>query len=346
MVEHTDQAVGNFDAITYEKGAAVIKQLVAAIGDDAFRAGLQRYFERHAWGNASLADFLAALGQAAGEPLDEWARLWLQTPSLNTIGVPGQRRRGRIIALEVAPGSAAGAPRPAPARHDARPGRTGRAGGAAGRPGPSRSASAARALTVPEAAGRPAPLFVYPDLGDHDYALVETRPAVAGLRARAAAGPPDPLLRQQVWSTLYEMVRAAALRPGRLPAAVAALRPGEADRGTAWRPSWSGPPTSCGATCRRTPRAKRLAPLVALAIEAACAPGAADLRLTWARAAIAMAADPADVDLLLGLADAWLVSRGLGVDQEMRWSLAVKAVAHGLEGASAPLRGRAATRCI
>ena len=39
-VEDTDQAVGNFDAITYEKGAAVLKQLVAAIGDEAFRAGI------------------------------------------------------------------------------------------------------------------------------------------------------------------------------------------------------------------------------------------------------------------------------------------------------------------
>ena len=65
-VEDTDQAVGNFDAITYEKGAAVIKQLVAAIGDAPFRAGMRLYFDRHAWGNATLADFLGALGDAAG----------------------------------------------------------------------------------------------------------------------------------------------------------------------------------------------------------------------------------------------------------------------------------------
>ena len=53
-VDHTDQAVGNFDAITYEKGAAVIKQLVASLGDAAFRRGLHAYIERHAWGNADL----------------------------------------------------------------------------------------------------------------------------------------------------------------------------------------------------------------------------------------------------------------------------------------------------
>ena len=95
-VEHTDQAVGNFDAITYEKGAAVIKQLVARLGDEAFRAGLHTYIERHAWGNATLADFLGALGEAAGETLDAWAQSWLQTASLNVIGAEWKATEGRL----------------------------------------------------------------------------------------------------------------------------------------------------------------------------------------------------------------------------------------------------------
>ena len=44
----------------------MLKQLVAAIGPEAFRTGLRTYFRRHAWGNASLADFLAALQEGAG----------------------------------------------------------------------------------------------------------------------------------------------------------------------------------------------------------------------------------------------------------------------------------------
>ena len=95
-VEHTDQAVGNFDAITYEKGAAVIKQLVARIGEEAFRAGLHAYIERYAFGNATLAQFLGVLGEAAGEPLEGWAGLWLQTASVNVIGARWDADDGRI----------------------------------------------------------------------------------------------------------------------------------------------------------------------------------------------------------------------------------------------------------
>ena len=53
VVPDTDATFYNFDGITYGKGASVIKQLVAEIGHDAFRAGLRTYFRRHAWGNAT-----------------------------------------------------------------------------------------------------------------------------------------------------------------------------------------------------------------------------------------------------------------------------------------------------
>ncbi len=40
---------------------------------------------------------------------------------------------------------------------------------------------------VPEAVGRPRPLFVYPDHGDHDYALVELDPVSLAFALRAPA---------------------------------------------------------------------------------------------------------------------------------------------------------------
>ena len=89
VVPDTDATFYNFDGITYGKGASVIKQLVAEIGHEAFRAGLRTYFRRHAWGNATLADFLAALEEGAGRPL---ARL---EPALAGDGVP-QHDRGRL----------------------------------------------------------------------------------------------------------------------------------------------------------------------------------------------------------------------------------------------------------
>ena len=46
----------NFDGITYAKGASVIKQLVASVGQDTFLTGLRAYLTRHAYGNATFDD--------------------------------------------------------------------------------------------------------------------------------------------------------------------------------------------------------------------------------------------------------------------------------------------------
>ncbi|MGJ9371994.1 aminopeptidase N [Nesterenkonia sp. CF4.4] len=75
-LEAADQ---NFDGITYAKGASVLKQLAAYAGREAFREAARRYFARHAFGNASLGDFLAVLEEVTGANMDDWARAWLQT---------------------------------------------------------------------------------------------------------------------------------------------------------------------------------------------------------------------------------------------------------------------------
>jgi aminopeptidase N len=75
----------NFDGITYFKGASVLKQLAAYVGQDTFLAGLRTYFTRHAWGNATLADLLTALSQASGRDLAAWSWEWLQTAGVNTL---------------------------------------------------------------------------------------------------------------------------------------------------------------------------------------------------------------------------------------------------------------------
>ena len=61
----TEIAFLNFDGITYGKGASVLKQLVKYIGRDTFRDGMRLYFRRHAWGNATLDDFLRCLEEPA-----------------------------------------------------------------------------------------------------------------------------------------------------------------------------------------------------------------------------------------------------------------------------------------
>jgi len=84
-IEDVAAAKTNFDGITYAKGAAVLKQLVAWVGEDAFYEGARRYFARHRFAATSLADLLEALEEASGQELGAWKDLWLQTSGPSTL---------------------------------------------------------------------------------------------------------------------------------------------------------------------------------------------------------------------------------------------------------------------
>ena len=75
----------NFDGITYAKGASVLKQLVAWVGQDKFMQGVREYFGKHSWGNTELTDLLSELEAASGRDLGEWSAQWLETAGVNTL---------------------------------------------------------------------------------------------------------------------------------------------------------------------------------------------------------------------------------------------------------------------
>ncbi|MGH3491741.1 MAG: aminopeptidase N, partial [Sciscionella sp.] len=75
----------NFDGITYAKGASVLKQLVAYVGEQNFLDGLKLYFDKHSFANATLSDLLGALEQSSGRDLSDWSAQWLQTTGLNLL---------------------------------------------------------------------------------------------------------------------------------------------------------------------------------------------------------------------------------------------------------------------
>ena len=81
----TEAALLNLDGISYAKGAGVLKQLVAWVGFEAFVSGLRGYFDRHAYGNTTLADLLAALEPASGRDLRAWSREWLESEGVNVL---------------------------------------------------------------------------------------------------------------------------------------------------------------------------------------------------------------------------------------------------------------------
>jgi aminopeptidase N len=75
----------NFDGITYAKGASVLRQLVAWVGEERFLHGMKAYCKKHEFGNAELADFLDALEEASGRDLHSWSKEWLETAGVNTL---------------------------------------------------------------------------------------------------------------------------------------------------------------------------------------------------------------------------------------------------------------------
>jgi len=58
-------AANAFDAITYQKGQAVIRMLETYVGEDAFKAGVRSYIKQHAYKNAVSDDLWSALDKAA-----------------------------------------------------------------------------------------------------------------------------------------------------------------------------------------------------------------------------------------------------------------------------------------
>ncbi|MCF8528599.1 MAG: aminopeptidase N [Aquiluna sp.] len=75
----------NFDGITYAKGASVLKQLVAWVGQEPFMRGVSSYFQKHQWQNTELKDLLVELEKESGRDLSHWSKLWLETAGVNTL---------------------------------------------------------------------------------------------------------------------------------------------------------------------------------------------------------------------------------------------------------------------
>ncbi|MCU4182217.1 aminopeptidase N [Bosea sp. BH3] len=82
--------INNFYTPTvYEKGAEVIRMLKVLIGDEAFRQGMDLYFERCDGTAATIEEFLACFAEASGQDLSHFAR-WYEQSGTPTIVASGR----------------------------------------------------------------------------------------------------------------------------------------------------------------------------------------------------------------------------------------------------------------
>jgi puromycin-sensitive aminopeptidase len=89
-------ANGMFDTLTYQKGASVLRMLSSWLGDDAFRAGVRHYLDRHQLANTETTDLWDALEDATGQPVRRIMDSWIFQPGFPMVrptnGAVEQRR--------------------------------------------------------------------------------------------------------------------------------------------------------------------------------------------------------------------------------------------------------------
>ena len=100
-VHDVEAARQAFDGITYAKGASVLKQLVAYVGQERFLAAANTWFAEHAFGNGELSEFLETLTRASGRDMSAWAHAWLRTSGPSYLSSTTQVHDARVARLTV-----------------------------------------------------------------------------------------------------------------------------------------------------------------------------------------------------------------------------------------------------
>ena len=67
-----------FDAISYNKGGAVLRMLEDFLGEETFRQGIHHYLRSHQYGNARTEDLWASLEQVSGKPITTIMNTWVK----------------------------------------------------------------------------------------------------------------------------------------------------------------------------------------------------------------------------------------------------------------------------
>ncbi|MBW4095874.1 MAG: aminopeptidase N, partial [Acidobacteria bacterium] len=317
-----EAAKQNFDGITYAKGASALKQLVAYVGFEEFIAGARKYFRAHEFGNTTLPDLLAALGEASGRDLGRWSKAWLETSGPSTLSTKISADDGvitdvQILASSVDPVSGNEVDRP----HRVRVGAYNfDSEGSLNRVKSVEVDVSGTSTRVPELNGMPRPALLLINDEDLSYAKIVLEDVSVNTAITSLSSVADPMARALVWSALWSQTRDGAMPAARFVAAVVAHAPAEENVGTL-----SNLLASARTAVLRYTSAAERAELIATLLGAivqqlrAAAPGS-DTQLVWARnlALLSRSTDGAQGlirDILAGTSSL----SGLTVDSALRW---------------------------
>jgi len=335
----TDQTFLNFDGITYGKGGAVLKQLGARLGREGFAAGLRLYFQRHAFANATLADFLAALEEGSGVPLADWSAQWLRTSGPNRFAAevaegPGGSIANLSVRQEIVSGD------PVLRQHLMRialiyPDRSG-----VRIEGHELLLDGERAH-VPSATGRPLPLAVIPNHDDLAVGKIALDAATIRFATERLEEIPDGLLRQVTWTAMWELVRDGSLNASDYAALLVARLPEERDASIVQQIVES---TLGSLLLRYLPDGERErwgSRIVEVARARLARGGDEGTRIVWSRILVLASVTPRDIEESWQVAAGETPLEGVEIDQDHRWTLLIRGASHGLPQRAARLRAEA-----
>jgi len=333
-VSDAAHALLNFDGISYAKGASILRQLVAWLGEETFLRGIRDYFTRHRFSNATLNDLLDALSQASGRDLTDWAKRWLRTCQVNTLRpeytLDDDGRFATFAVVQTAP----------PEHPTLRPHRIAIGGYAQENGSLVRRLHTLVALDpdvgggrtpVSELIGVPAPELTVLNDGDLTFAKIRLDDRSWQTTYRALSRVADPLTRALLWGAAWDATRDADLPADQFIDLVVAHLPHETEV-SLWEASFTLARNQ--AVDRYLPVERRPEALAALA--AVCRRVLADTdtadgrRLAAARGLAACAVDDQDIAVVRR----WLVGdevpAGITVDTELRWMILYRLAVLGL----------------
>ena len=304
-------ALQNFDGISYAKGAATLRQLIAHIGDPAFISGVADYLRSHAYGNAALVDFLAAMERASGKDLQGWADAWLRTAGLDAISVETATEHHLIRSATVR--------RTPPRAHPAdRPHNIDVAGF-------SRGTEVFRLVTtvdqdeavLSELVGKPSARMVIPNATDLTWATIRLDAATLAAVPAELSAVPQAQARAVVWTALLDGVALAEIDPRHLLAVLAISWASESNQSII---NWVGVVMAQRIIPEFIPVEEQDGAYAVMAKAAALMLAQAEPGSSRAlMAARYVAASSAEEDLLLGWADGEQLPEGLAGDSDFRW---------------------------
>lgn len=331
---------GNFDGITYAKGAAALKQLHFLTTDAGFKKGLKDYFHKHAFQNTTRADFISAISQASGKNLNDWTKQWLSTKGPNRISNTWACRDGKVSSFVISQKPNASG---ALLTHQIRTGLYKITGSAQIEKIEEQDVLIQKASTpVSDLVGEKCPGFVFTNIDDLDYALhLIDEQSMKSINAILANPATDPLLRAAIWHAIGQRVKDTEMSLQTYFEIVIKILPQESNEAVLTllmgHPGASGPRGQIREMYSNflTPEQRRqLAPRLEALIQKRVRSEKphSNLQLAFFDFFLDIASSPDTLLKLVQFLAGEQIPNGIKIDQDRRWAIIHALSQHGYEG--------------